>query len=89
MTKGSSVAIAYVYCDYQDATTLSGDAILGSLTRQLAEQCPPVPLEVKAFRDKYSGKNARPSSEERISLLRLLAGHFQSTYVFIDAVVRT
>jgi len=87
MTEGANVAIAYVYCEYQDWATQSEDHILRSLTRQLVEQCTPVPLEVKAFRDKYSGRRTRPDFEERISLIRLLARYFERTYFFIDALV--
>lgn len=87
MTEGSNVAIAYVYCDYQDSTTQSEDGILRSLTRQLVEQCTPVPPEVMEFRDKYSGRRAQPTFAERISLVKLLTQDFGRTYIFIDALV--
>lgn len=88
-TEGLQVAIAYVYCDYQDPSTSSEVEIFSSITRQLAEQCEVIPVEVKAFRDRYTGKRSLPSPEERVSLVRALAQHFERTYVFIDALVTT
>jgi hypothetical protein len=86
-TQGRKAAIAYIYCDYKDAKTQSEVEILSSITRQLAEQTSPMPLEVKAFRDKDTQKRRNPTDDEWISLLRSLCLLFQTTYVFIDALV--
>ncbi len=86
-TQGRKAAIAYIYCDYKDAKTQSEVEILSSITRQLAEQTSPMPPEVKAFRDKDTQKRRNPTDDEWISLLRSLCLLFQTTYVFIDALV--
>ena len=83
----SQVAIAVVYCDYGDPRTRSEVDILSNLTRQLAEQCRPLPLELKAFRERYIGKMTRPTTEEHVALIRSLARLFKKTYIFIDALV--
>ncbi|KAK3994869.1 ankyrin repeat-containing domain protein [Cladorrhinum sp. PSN332] len=85
-TERSQVAIAFIYCDYRDPTTKSEVEILSSITRQLAEQCKPLPLEVRTFRDRYAGKMTRPSVEERLALIRFLAQRFRRTYILIDAL---
>lgn len=88
-TERSEVAMAFVYCDYGDPRTRSEVEILSSITRQLAEQCRPLPPELKAFRDKYTAKVTRPTADERASLIRSLAQHFKRTYVLVDALVMT
>ena len=86
-TSGRNVAIAYIYCDYKNAETQSEVKILASITRQLAEQTYPLPPEVKVFCDKDAPRRRKPTDGERISLLRSLCLLFQTTYVFIDALV--
>ncbi len=86
-TQGRKAAIAYVYCDYKDARTQSEHELLSSITQQLAEQTSPLPPEVKAFRDKEKQERRNPTDNERISLLRSICLLFQTTYVFIDALV--
>jgi len=86
-TERSKDAIAFVYCDYSDPKTRSEVGILSSITRQLAEKCTPLPLEVRAFHDRHARKVTRPTVEERIALIRLLARLFNRTYILIDALV--
>ncbi len=87
MTQGRTVAIAYIYCDYQDARTQSAHQMFASLIRQLAEQTNPLPPEVKDFCEKDTQKRRHPTDDERILLLRSLCLIFQTTFVFIDALV--
>jgi hypothetical protein len=61
--------------------------ILSSIIRQLAEQCWPLPAELRAFYDRYHGKARSPPLEERVSLIRALAYLFTKTYILIDALV--
>jgi len=86
-TRGKKIAIAYIYCDYKDAKTQSEVELLSSITRQLAEQISPLPPEVKAFRNKDTQERRNPTDGERISLLRSICLLFETTYVFIDALV--
>lgn len=87
MTQGKKAGIAYIYCDYQDARTLSAPHLFSSIIRQLAEQTSPLPAEVKAFYEKDSQMKRNPTDDERISLLRSICHFFQITYIFIDALV--
>jgi hypothetical protein len=86
-TQRSKVAIAYVYCDYNDPKTKCEIELLSSITRQLAEQSKPMPPEVNAFRDKYAEKRRHPTGDERISIVRTISELFERTYVFVDALV--
>lgn len=58
-----------------------------SIIRQLAEQCRPLPAEVKTFRDRFLEKRSHPTEDERLALLKTLSGYFDNTYIFIDALV--
>ncbi|KAL8367153.1 hypothetical protein RB599_010243 [Gaeumannomyces hyphopodioides] len=82
----SKVAMAFVYCEYSDPISRSEVGILSSIIRQLVEQCARVPSEIRAFHDRYAGGVIRPTVEERIGLIRLLAQLFDRTYVLIDAL---
>ncbi|KLU88296.1 hypothetical protein MAPG_07283 [Magnaporthiopsis poae ATCC 64411] len=82
----SRVAVAFVYCEHSDPTSRSEVGVLSSITRQLVEQCAHMPSEIRAFRDRYAGGVIRPTVEERIGLVRLLAQRFDRTYILIDAL---
>ncbi|KAB5560309.1 ankyrin repeat-containing domain protein [Coniochaeta sp. 2T2.1] len=86
MMDRSKVVVALVYCNYSDPSTRSEVGILSSIIRQLVEQCKVVPAEIRAFRDKYAGRLTRPTVEERIALIRLLARPYDRTYILIDAL---
>lgn len=81
------VAVAFVFCEYSDPISRSEVGILSSLIQQLVRQCDHVPPEIRAFRDRHAGRVSRPTTEERVSLVRLLAQLFDRTYVLIDALV--
>lgn len=54
---------------------------------QLAKELNPLPPEVKIFCDKDAKERRNPTEGERILLLRSICSYFQTTYVFIDALV--
>jgi hypothetical protein len=84
--EGSNVARAFVYCEYSDPISRSEMGILSSITRQLVEQCPIVPSEVRTFRDRYAGGGRLPTVQEQIALIMLLVELFDRTYILIDAL---
>ena len=61
--------------------------MLSSITQQLAEQISPLPTEVKAFQNTKARRRRNPTNDEWLSLLECICGHFQTVYVFIDALV--
>jgi len=83
----SKVAMAFVYCEYSNPISRSEVDILSSIIQQLVQQCAHMPSEIRAFRDRYAGRVSRPTVEERIGLIRLLAQLFDRTYILIDALV--
>lgn len=62
--------------------------LISSITRQLAEQCTPIPPEVKAFREKYVDKRIQPTTEDWIPLIECISSLFEQTYIFVDALVQ-
>lgn len=86
-TQGTQTAIAYVYCDYKNSKSHSELELLSSITRQLTEQTISVPAAVKEFCDKNAERRRNPTGDEWISLAESICLVFQTTYIFIDAVV--
>ncbi|KAJ2990388.1 hypothetical protein NUW58_g2975 [Xylaria curta] len=84
VTDRSQVAVAYMYCDYKEPMTEVD--MLSTITRQLAEQCHPLPNEVTMFREKYLEKRTNPSNADRVSIINSMVRLFHRTFVFIDAL---
>lgn len=84
---GDKIAIAYVYCDYKNPETQSELELLSSISRQLAEQIRFVPPIVREFCNKNSERRRNPTGDEWILLITSLFPFFQTTYIFIDALV--
>ncbi len=76
-----------MYCDYENPKTQSELELLSSITRQLTEQTSSMPPAVKEFCDKNAEKRRHPTGEEWISLIKSICLLFQTTYVFVDALV--
>lgn len=85
--QGTNIAIAYVYCDYENPKTHSELKLLSSIARQLTEQTSSIPLVVKEFCEKGAERRRNPTGDELISLVESICLLFQTTYVFIDALV--
>ncbi|KAF8246353.1 hypothetical protein K440DRAFT_553495, partial [Wilcoxina mikolae CBS 423.85] len=91
----SNVGIAYVHCDYKaEAQTPAG--LLSSLIRQLAEQLPVLPQEVKLFREAYIDGTRRArmpalksssgcNTEELSQLLLSVISKFTTVFILVDA----
>lgn len=82
-----NVSITYIFCDYKDAQRQTEVAFLLSLVKQLIEQIRTIPPEVESFCDQYEPQKYDPSKDALIDLLKCLSGHFEKTFVFIDALV--
>jgi hypothetical protein len=83
----TKAAIAYVYCDYKNPQTQSELELLSSITRQLTKQTSSIPPVVKEFCDKNAERRRNPTGDEWISLVKSICFLFQTTYVFVDALV--
>jgi ankyrin repeat domain-containing protein 50 len=85
--QGTKAAIVYIYCDYKNPKTQSELELLSSIARQLTEQTSSIPRAVKEFCGKNAERRRNPTGDEWISLVKSICLHFQTTYVFVDALV--
>ena len=85
--QGTKTAIAYVYCDYENPKTHSELELLSSIARQLTEQTNSILPAVKEFCGKNVERRRNPTGDEWISLIKSICLLFQTTYVFVDALV--
>ncbi len=86
-TRGTEAAIVYIYCDYKNPRTQSELELLSSIARQLIEQTRSIPAAVKEFCDKNAEKRRHPTGDEWTSLVESICLLFQTTYIFVDALV--
>ncbi len=87
--EGTKAAIAYIYCDYKDKKTQSELALLSSIARQLTEQTSSIPPIVQEFCEKNAQKRRNPTGDEWTLLIKSICVLFQTTFIFIDAIVRS
>lgn len=86
-SQGSKTAIAYIYCDYENPKTQSELELLSSIARQLAKQTNSIPSAVKEFCEKNAERRRHPTGDEWVLLLKSIGLLFQTTYIFVDALV--
>ncbi|KAF2175297.1 hypothetical protein K469DRAFT_765560, partial [Zopfia rhizophila CBS 207.26] len=84
--RAENVAIAFIYCDWQDIRTRRVPTILGCLLRQLVEHMPQMPAIVSDSYDKHRNGRVPPSVDELIELLMKVSSRFDTTFILIDAL---
>jgi hypothetical protein len=78
--------LPYLYCDYKDAEVKqSAVNLFSSLARQLAEQLPALPGELKDFHRIHKDK-PKPTFSEVCTLLLSLAEKFTTSFPLVDAL---
>lgn len=80
------VAIAYVYCDWQDSKAQTPTHLISSLLKQLIKCTNGIPQSVL---ERYAAhKNGRTplSLDECIALIRQIAPQFRRVILFVDAL---
>jgi hypothetical protein len=81
-----SIGLAFIYCDHKKYQVQSLEYFLGAIVRQLVEQTPGIPHEVRSLFEKHRGKETKPTSQEYVDLLQFLADKCSEVYVAIDAL---
>jgi ankyrin repeat protein len=79
-------AVAYIYCDYDSQAAQTPENLIGSLLKQVLQQCPEPPQSLReSFR--AAGPDKMPLLlAEQIELLLKIAEQFDGTYIVIDAL---
>ena len=84
ITKGD-VGIAYIYCNYKDASQ-TGISFVASLLQQMLQQRPGTSPEVTALYEQHFPRNTTPALPEYAKLLQQQVLCFSDVYLIIDAL---
>jgi Cdc6-like AAA superfamily ATPase len=80
----ASVGIAYLYCSYQ--RHYEPTDLLASLLKQLVQELPLMPEDVKSLYEHYKDKRTRPSIEEISRVLQTVAASYSTAFIILDAL---
>ena len=64
----------------------SVEYFLGAIVRQLVERRSAIPYQVRSLYEKHRGKETKPTCQEYVDLLQVLAHECSEVYVAIDAL---
>ena len=81
----SSIAVAYIYCNFKRQNEQTLEDILTSILKQLA-QGRSLPQSVKSLHDQCKSKQTRPSIDDISTVLRLVAAEYSRVFILIDAL---
>lgn len=80
------VGIAYLYCNYQRQKEQSAEALLSSLLKQLSQEQPSVPVDVKNLYERHTTKGTRPSFNDVVEVLHSTTQSYSKVFIIIDAL---
>jgi hypothetical protein len=81
-----TVAVAYVYCDYDNPETQRTLNLVSSLAKQLVLQSDDVPAEVEKLYIKHNKGHVSPSLGEYLELFPALSACFEKTFIIVDGL---
>jgi Cdc6-like AAA superfamily ATPase len=81
-----SVRIAYLYCDFRRQQERSPSDLLASLLKQLVQERPSMPENVKSLYEHHKDKRIRPSSDEIVKVLHSTIRLYSRVFIIIDAL---
>jgi Cdc6-like AAA superfamily ATPase len=82
----ASVGIAYIYCNYQSQQEQKLEDLLSTLLKQLAQEQPTVPADVKNLYHQHRTKGSRPTLNEIVKVLHSTLQLFSRVFIIIDAL---
>jgi Cdc6-like AAA superfamily ATPase len=82
----AGIGIAYIYCNYQPQQQQKPEDLLSSLSKQLTQNQPAVPAEVKNLYKRHTAKRTRPSPDEIVRLLHSTVQLYSRVFIIIDAL---
>lgn len=81
-----SVGIAYLYCNYRRQHEQSVEDLFASLLKQLTQEQPSIPSDVKTLYDRHKDKRTRPSLDEILVTLQTMATEYSRVFIIADAL---
>jgi ankyrin repeat protein len=82
----ASVGIAYIYCNYQSQQEQKPANLLSSLLKQLAQEQPAMPTDVKNLYKRHKNDGTQPSFEEIVRVLHSTIRLYSRVFIIIDAL---
>lgn len=82
----TSIGIAYLYCNFRRRDEQKVDDLLTSLLKQLSQERSTLPASVKDLYNRHKGKGTRPSIEEILRALHVVAAMYSRVFIVVDAL---
>jgi Cdc6-like AAA superfamily ATPase len=80
------IGIAYVYCNYQQQQEQGPTDILASLLKQLIQERPSAPDNVKTLYKRHMTKRTRPSCDEIRKELQSVVSNYSKVFILVDGL---
>ena len=84
--KNSSIGIAYLYCNFRRHEEQKPTDLLLSLLKQLLQEQPSIPENVKCLYNSHKYKRTRPSINEISKVLHSIVTNYSKSFIIIDAL---
>lgn len=81
-----NIGIAYLYCDYRRQHEQKFEDLVSSLLKQFVQEQPSIPDSVKSLYDKHRNKRTRPSLDEILGTLQVVAAVYSRVFIIVDAL---
>ncbi|KAI9773772.1 MAG: hypothetical protein M1839_002005 [Geoglossum umbratile] len=82
----TSIGIAFLYCNFQRQQEQKLEDLLTSLLKQLVQQRPSIPKNVKSLYERHKEKRTRPSIDEILKGLDFVVRSYSKVFIIIDAL---
>ncbi|CAJ2505561.1 Uu.00g129550.m01.CDS01 [Anthostomella pinea] len=82
----TSVAVAYVYCNYKRQSEQTTESLLSSLLKQLAQGQLSLPQNLTELYDRHKRKRTRPSVDEISRAIELVTAQNSRVFIIVDAL---
>ena len=80
------IGIAFLYCHYKDRAEQTSIDLIASLLRQLVEQSPGIPEDLRRSYRQYKQRKIRLKQREYTNLLSSVVASFTRVFIVIDAL---
>lgn len=82
----ATIAVAYIYCNFRRQHQQKLQDLLSSLLKQLVQEQPTIPDNLKSFYERHKDKRTRPSANEIQGVLEGIAVNFSRVFIIVDAL---
>ncbi|KFY70028.1 hypothetical protein V499_09532 [Pseudogymnoascus sp. VKM F-103] len=82
----ASIGVAYLYCNFRRHQEQKDVYLLANLLKQLVQEQPSMPKEVKSLYNSHKDKRTYPSFREISKVLQPVAANYSRCFIIIDAL---